>query len=140
MFFSAAMAVDVGHVIVAHREVYLATESASLAGAWQAQGGQLNSMEAWRVASDTLTREQQPVGPFNQSSLPGVHVDFAFVSASGNVVDVIVQYHINNIVFAGFFDLFANQTYTVEASSFVCSSQPFSAVTNSTHGECVRPI
>ena len=138
IFFAGGMGVDVSRSIVVHREVYLAAESAALAGSWQISvGGQLDANQAAQVANDTFSQEEHPSADPAGSSISGATITGTSTTVSGDTVTYTVRYQLNQLVFADLFGAFSSHTYKVSASAFVCSALNSSGPTQ---GNCVRPI
>ena len=144
---AGAMAVDLSHVIVAHRQVSLAAEAAAQAGSFQIQNGHLVPELAVDVTTRTFAQEMFPSSDpgedvtatgavADNSGMFGVNVsDVNVVLLSGDAVSVTVTYQLDQQIFGGFFGLLGPTTYSASAEAFLCNS----TVNGPTSGHCSLP-
>lgn len=147
--FSGVLALDAGDIIVAHRDVINAAESAALAGAGQINHGVLitdpanclagtySPCTAVDVALATFHVEQT-TGALPNISLQGPPVITTGVINGVQTVEVTVKYKADALFFNGvpWVGGLEATTYTVTEAAFVCDSTNAS---NPTGGVCSAP-
>ena len=154
IFLSGTFANDFSRIIVTHREVALAAQSAATGGSWQIHSGSPSRMcttaapcadrlpgdnTAQLVALNTWATEMA------QNSAPGITVQSVTVPVPATIgnyqtLSVTVKYTINDMMFINWFSSSAaGQVYSYTATAFLCISSN-NAGSNPTGGACSRPI